>query len=142
MSPSQFTPLSLPLRAPRPEDERLPAFAAAEAPPPVAIEVLTPASNAASVNREVASGRVTLTVENAQGFRVLGGGRRGRPRLIHPRRGASSLGYSPAHRCRASTDLIRWTTRSPNRCTMARWRSDAATGSVPSMRSRSSLDRQ
>src|SRR5207248_2777690 len=66
--------LTLPVRAPRPDDAALAPFAPAEGAPPAAVEVRRPSTNAARVSRDVATGRVTLTVESAEGFRVLANG--------------------------------------------------------------------
>jgi len=65
----------LPVRPSRADDAALPAFAEAEASPPAAIEALRPESSVATVERDVASGRVTLTEEAVEGFRVLDSGR-------------------------------------------------------------------
>jgi predicted acyl esterase len=63
--------LTLPVRAPRPEDASLAPFEPAEGAAPPALEILRPATNTATVSRDVASGRVELAVETAEGFRLL-----------------------------------------------------------------------
>jgi putative CocE/NonD family hydrolase len=63
--------LLLPFRASRAEDATLPDFGPAEGPPPLAVELLQPASPAIAVNRDVATGRVTQTVAEASGFRLV-----------------------------------------------------------------------
>ncbi len=67
--------LVLPVRTPRPDDAMLPDFAPAEGAPPAAIETLRPAASAATVAHDVATGRMTLTEEAAEGYRVLDSGR-------------------------------------------------------------------
>jgi predicted acyl esterase len=67
--------LTLPVRPPSADDAALPAFAPAEASPPEAVETLRPSSEVATVSRDVASGRIDLNVEMAEGYRVLASGR-------------------------------------------------------------------
>jgi putative CocE/NonD family hydrolase len=66
--------LILPVRTPRPQDADLRAFEPAEGAAPAAVEVLRADTNEATVSRDVATGRVTLSVEMAEGYRILADG--------------------------------------------------------------------
>ena len=67
--------LTLPARSPRAEDARLAAFEPAEASPLPALELLDPGANTATVRQDVATGRVELTIDTTEGFRLLTGDR-------------------------------------------------------------------
>ena len=59
--------IALPVRAPRPEDDRLASFARAEASALSPRATLVPGSHASRVERDVATGTVTVVTENDLG---------------------------------------------------------------------------
>jgi len=113
--------LVLPVRPPRPDDATLPDFAPAEGSPPAAIEALHPASPAATVTRDVATGRVTLTEETAEGYRLLDSGRAydASSRTVFTIVEGQPL--SASVRCEQSITVARgeWLTRVETRSTMS-----------------------
>lgn len=66
--------LTLPVRTPRPQDAEPRAFEPAEGAAPAAVEALRADTNVATVSRDVATGRVTLSVETAEGYRIRADG--------------------------------------------------------------------
>jgi hypothetical protein len=65
--------LALPVRPPRPEDERLAPFAEPECSPPLAVEELAPGYSRRTVERDVAAGAVTLLCAYGGHRRIPGG---------------------------------------------------------------------
>ncbi len=62
--------LTLPVRPPRPEDAVLPAFGPAEASQPAAVDDLLPETITSTITRDIVMGRVTLTTDAADAYRV------------------------------------------------------------------------
>lgn len=66
--------LSLPVRQPRPEDADLAPFGPAEGSALPEMEVLRPEDGKTTVSHDVATGRVEMAVESAEGFRLAADG--------------------------------------------------------------------